>query len=357
MRFLFLLPVTFLLAACREPVATVPSVRAVRTEVLALSDVTPATTLAGEVRPRYESALAFRVGGKIAERAVDVGDTVHKGDLLLKLDERDLALTQAASAANVAAQAAQCRVQKADLERFRQLAAKGFLSKAELDRQATRYDAAVAELDALRAAARVSRNQTGYAALRADVDGSITAIDAEAGQVVAAGQTVVRLAQAGELEVATQVPESRIGGMKVGQAVSVEAWIEQGATLRGVVREIASSADPATRTFALRITLADAPGSLRPGMTATVHLPAGDDARQLLIPLSALVTQQGQAGVWVFDAVQSVVVFRAVTVAGMQGNALVVKEGLSTGERIVTAGAPLLRAGQAVRLMDASSPR
>ena len=350
-RALLSVPLIALLAACSEPAVPPPAVRAVRTEVVALRPVHPAVTYAGEVRPRFESTLGFRVAGKIAERRVNVGDSVVRGQALLVLDEQDLALAGAASRATAEAQAAQLKVEKADLERFGQLVAKGFLSKAEYDRQRMRFEASEAQLKALRAAARVSGNQAAYAVLAADADGTITTLHAEIGQVVAAGAGLVRLAHAGALEVSTQIPEGTVDRVRVGQPVDVRLWTDAETEVVGQVREIASSADPATRTFAVRVAVPDPPAGMRLGMTASVRLNDAAPGERILVPLTALVAQGADAGVWVVEHSASVA-FRAIRVAGMEGNALIVENGLAPGDRIVTAGAPLLRAGQAVRLME-----
>ena len=176
-----------LLSACSKPPVVVEEVRSVRTIVAAPGAIDARNIYAGEVRPRYESNLGFRVTGKIDQRKVNVGDRVKKGQLLLQLDPADLALNEASSQATVAAQEAQFAVEKADLGRYRKLLDTGFISAAEFDRQQTRFAAAEAQLASVKAQARVSGNQTGYAQLHADADGVITAIDAEVGQVVAAG--------------------------------------------------------------------------------------------------------------------------------------------------------------------------
>ena len=346
------IPVLFaLLAGCSQPAPPPPAVRAVRTEVVALRPVHPSVTYAGEVKPRYESGLGFRVAGKIAARLVNVGDSAQRDQVLLQLDEKDLALAGAASRATADAQAAQLKVEKADLDRFARLAAKGFLSRSEFERQRMRFEASEAQLKALRAAADVSGNQASYSALKADADGTITALDAEVGQVVAAGQPVVRLAHSGELEVATQIPEGTVGRIAVDQTVEVRLWTEASTVVRGVVREIASSADPATRTFAVRVSIPEPPSFMRLGMTASVALHEAENRERILLPLTALVAQGTDAGVWRYKA-PGTVEFRAIRISGMEGNSLIVEEGIAPGDRIVTAGAPLLRAGQRVKLMD-----
>ena len=345
-----------LLAACAKPPAAPEEVRSVRTVVTAPGSTELRNTYAGEVRPRYESNLGFRVAGKIDQRKVNVGDRVRQGDVLLQLDSADLLLNESSNRANVAAQEAQFNAEKADLDRYRKLFNTGFTSKAEYDRQIARYQAAEAQLASVRAQARVSGNQARYAQLLADADGVITAIDAEVGQVVAAGQTIVRLAQSGSMEVATHVPEQAVGAIKPGAAVKLTLWTLDGRDFDGHVRELASSADPATRTYALRVTVDAPPPEMQLGMTASVRIPGPELPPLIHLPLSAYIEQQGIHGVWVFDEAASIVKFRPVQLLGFDGNEALIGEGLKPGERVVTAGAALLREGQKVRLVPDPSP-
>lgn len=346
-----------LIAGCGKPPPAPEEVRSVRTVVAAAGATDARRIYAGEVRPRYESNLGFRVAGKIDKRKVNVGDRVRKGELLLQLDPADLALNEASSQATVAAQEAQFAVEKADLARYRKLLDTGFISAAEFDRQQTRYAAAEAQLASVRAQARVSGNQTGYAQLHADADGVITAIDAEVGQVVAAGQTIVRLAQAGTMEVAANIPEQLLSSLKPGAPVKVALWTVDGRDFAGRIRELASSADPATRTYSLRVTVDAPPPEMRLGMTASVRIPGPELPSLIHLPTSAYTEQRGVHGVWVFDDASSTVRFRPVRLSGFDGNSALIGEGLAPGDRVVTAGAPLLREGQKVRLMpDAAVP-
>ncbi len=340
-----------LFAACSKAPEAAPEVRSVRTVVVTVGKTDGQNHFAGEVRPRYESNLGFRVAGKIDSRKANVGDRVRKGDLLMRLDPKDLALNESASQATVSAQEAQFAVEKADFERFSKLADTGFISRTEFDRQKTRFEAAKAQLESVRAQARVSGNQTGYAELRADADGTITAIDGEAGQVVAAGQTVVRLARSGALEVAANVPEQLVSRLKVGQPVDVELWSAAGSPSAGQIRELAQSADPATRTYALRVSVAAPPKTMQIGMTATVRIIDNSQPDLIHLPLSAYVENNGAQGVWVFDDASGNVGFRPVKLVGFQRNEILISDGLKPGERVVTAGAGLLRGGQKVKLL------
>lgn len=345
-----------LLAGCGKPPAVVEEIRAVRTIEVTVGKTDGYNTFAGEVRPRYESNLGFRVAGKIESRHANVGDRVRKGELLMRLDGRDLALTESASRATVVAQEAQFAVEKADFERFAKLAEGGFVSRAEFDRQKTRFEAAQAQLESVRAQARVSGNQTGYADLRADADGTITAITGEAGQVVTAGQTVVRLAQRGTMEIAANVPEQTVDRLSVGQPVQVLMWSANGVPIAGTIRELAQSADPATRTYAMRVRVDAPPKSMQLGMTASVRIVDDSLPGLIHLPLTAYVENQGQQGVWVFDEASGAVSFRPLKLVGFERNVALVAEGLKPGERVVTAGAALLRPGQKVKRMVEAPP-
>ena len=345
------------LCGCRPAPSANEEVRPVRTIVVSLSPVDANNTYAGEVRPRYESNLGFRVAGKIAERRVNVGDAVKTGQVIARLDPRDLALSEASSRATVSAQDAQLEVEKADLDRYRKLLDAGFIGRAEYERQLTRFKAAKAQLDSIQAQARVAANQTGYAELRADHDGVITAIDAEAGQVVAAGQIVARLAQAGDREVAANVPEDQVQRVRIGQAAKVSLWSAGDKTYDGVVRELSSSADAATRTYAVRVTLPKTAEDVRLGMTASVRFAVEGVPSLIHVPLPAMTEQGGAPGVWVVDPATSTVAFRPIASAGVVGNDVLIGQGLAPGDVVVTAGAPLLRPGQKVKPLDAAIAR
>ena len=345
------------LMACAKPPQTPPAVRSVRTQVAVLEPINAHNVYAGEVRPRYESGLGFRVPGKVRQRLVNIGDTVREGATLMLLDERDLALSEEASRAAVIAQEARFAVEKADFERFAKLAATKFISQAEFERQKTHFEAAKAQLDAVRAEARVRGNQTGYSTLRAESAGTVTGIDAEAGQVVAAGQIVVRLARAGEMEVAANVPEHQLQRLKPGMPVEVTLWATGEQRFPALVRELASSADPATRTYSMRVSVTAPPDAMRLGMTASVTVPMPDAPSLIRIPLTAYTQQGGKGGVWIFGDSTGAVSFRAVEAVGFDGNDVLLGPTVQAGERIVTAGAGYLHEGQKVRLATTPVPQ
>ena len=342
------------LAACKPAAAPVEEVRAVRTITVGATATQASNTYAGEVRARYESTLGFRVGGKLISRQVNVGANVKAGQVLARLDPKDLQLGDQAAQAQIAAATAQATNVGADLERVRNLHAKGYASQGELDRYVSQYRSATAQLEAVQAQGNQVANQASYSTLTATSDGVVTAVLAEAGQVVAAGQPVLQVSRAGAIEVAAAIPEDRVNTVREGMPVMVSLWSAADKTYPGVIRELALAADPLTRTYALRVSVPNAPAEMKLRMTASVIIPLAGLPDLIHIPSSAMVTQQGKAGVWTVDAKTSEVRFRAVEFIGVERNEVLVGQGLQPGDVVVTAGAAFLREGQKVRLLSAA---
>jgi multidrug efflux system membrane fusion protein len=357
----FLLPVAaaMLLAACAKNEPLPEPIRAVRTMTVSNDAAGGVQEYAAEVKARTESRLGFRVGGKLVRRHVDAGTTVKAGQVLAQLDPQDLRLGQdAARAALVAAQANHDQT-LADFKRYKDLRDQGFISSAELERRDTALKSAKAQLDQARAQASVQGNQANYATLVADASGVVTAVDAEPGMVVGAGAPVLRLAHDGPRDVVFSVPEDKVTLVKAlaGQPgrFKVRLWGASGEVLPATIREVAASADPVTRTFAVKADLATA--DVRLGQTATmlVELPKTIGVHKL--PLSALKEEQGRTIVWLVDKATMTVKPQPVQVAGADGNDAVVSGGLSAGQVVVTAGVHVLNPGQKVKLyVDPGAP-
>lgn len=298
----------------------------------------------GTVRGRYETRLAFQVGGQIFSRNVNVGAHVRAGDVLMVIDARDV--QQQANATNAAAQAARSRYELARTERARyeQLYAAQAISEAMLDQYRTNERAAEAAYRQAVAQDTASHNALGYTNLVAGADGVISNITAEEGQIIAAGQTVMTLTQEGEREIEIAVPESRLAEVSVGMPAAVALWANS-AAYTGTLRELSPVPDAATRTYTARIALTDAPADLPLGMTARVRLGASVQDG-VSIPLSALYQTGDTAQVYVVedDAVHLV----PVTVTAFRTNDALVA-GLPQGARIVTAGVHQLHEGEKVR--------
>ncbi|UVW27062.1 efflux RND transporter periplasmic adaptor subunit [Massilia sp. H6] len=350
-----------MLAGCDKPAPKADDVRPVRVIELARDNGTERVEFSGDVRPRYESRLGFRVGGKIVERKVDVGASVNRGQVLMRLDPQDLRLAEAQAQAALRAAETERELAQADYRRHQDLRAQNFVSQSALEAKASALKAAQARVDAARAGLRGQSNQTGYANLEADADGVVTAIEAEVGQVVGAGTPVVRVARTDEKEVVIGIPESRIGQLRNVSQVSVRLWADRDRVIPGKIREVSPVADPATRTYAVKVALP--PGQdVRLGMSATVELASNAAAgtAALRVPLSALVHDQGATSVWVVAKDRSgaaTVQLRPVQVAGQSGNDLLLSGGVQPGQTVVTAGVHLLKPGQRVRILTADIAR
>lgn len=347
------------LSGCGKKAEPVEDVRPVRVMQLSPSAGKTAFEFSGEVRPRIESRLGFRVGGKISARLVDVGATVRKGQPLARLDPTDLALAESGARAQYEAARTDRDLAAADLKRYKELAAKNFISAAELNRRQATFDSAASRLDQAQANLRNQSNQTGYAVLTADADGVVTAVDTEVGQVVTPGQPVIRVAQTAEKEVAIGLPEDQVDMLRGITDVAVHTWSDPDRLLPGRVREISGAADPVTRTYPTRVSIPNPPADLRIGMTAVVSFTRAGDASTIRIPLTALLQDKGTSHVWIYQAGQGgngTVKPVPVTLGDAQGNLIEVRQGLAPGQTIVTAGVHLLKAGQKVKPMQNVAP-
>jgi RND family efflux transporter MFP subunit len=350
--FLLLLGTAVTLTACSPPPPSGEDVRPVRAMTVAPLAASSAAELAGEVRPRIETKMGFQVAGRIARRLVDVGQTVRAGQTLATLDPADYQLGLAAARAQVAAAQVDRDQQRLDYKRFEELAKQGFISGADLERRKAGLDAAEARYAQAAAQADVSGNQAAYSTLRASLAGVVTGLDAEAGQVVSAGQSVVRIARTDEKEVAVAIPEGQLELLRRISDVRVRLWAGD-RELRGKVREIAPVADPATRTYPARVTLVDAPASVALGMSANVTFAAPVAASVIAVPLQALYKDGDATYVWLVDRNAMTVRRSAVTLVNVSGNDVVVASGVAPGDTVVTAGVHLLKPGQKVKLLDA----
>lgn len=309
---------------------------------------------AGDVKARYESTLSFRVPGKIIERRVEIGDRVRKGQLLASVDPTDYRLATQNYKAQLASAQADRDFAHDDLIRYRELFEQHVISAPDLDRHETAHTTAKERAKALEAQLGQTINQLDYTHLHADRDGAISALEVEAGQVVSAGQAVVKLAQLNEKEVHIDVPEHRLGMIHPNQEVTVTLWANGGYRIKGHIREIASTADPASRTFRVKAMLDEHQDSAQLGMTATVEIPLRGRVR-IAIPLSAVFNSQGEPGqprVWLVNGMTATVGSKPVQLGEMVGNDRVIVSGLAEGELIVSAGVQRLVEGQTIRLPD-----
>ena len=306
----------------------------------------------GEVHARQESPLAFRVGGKLVTRRVDAGARVKQGQVLAELDPGDQALQARAAQAQLAAAEAEAARARGDLDRYARLVDQQLVSRSAYDAQKAAYEAAAGQARAARAQWDVTRNQAGYTELRAPHDGVVASREAEAGQVVAAGQTVFTLAADGGREVAIVLPEDRIGEFKVGDPATVELWSARGRRLPARIREIAPAADAQTRSYAARVALDDSvAGEVALGQSARVYLGQASASAALRVPLAAVQRgEDGQAAVWAVRQGKAVRV--PVQAGGFGQEDVPVSGALQAQDWVVAAGGHLLREGEAVAPVD-----
>lgn len=314
------------------------------------------TSLSGTVVPRVESQLAFRVPGRIVERVADMGASVARGDVLAQLDETPFRLAVEETSAELAqAQATLARVRR-DVERNRSLARTGAIAGADFDALETLHTSAQAQVRAAQSRLDRARNDLTYATLKAPANGSIADVQAEAGQVVAAGTPVLRLAVSGRNEIQVDVPESQIGRIAKGAPVKAHLISLPGTELAGTVREVATVADPATRTYRVRVALPELPAAARLGMTATVRFDTAQQDRRVQLPITALYQQGKQPAVWVLPDGEQKLVLRPISVTAMGTDTITVADGLASGERVVVAGVHRLDAGMTVQAWDGRLP-
>ena len=346
-----------LLTACSRPPPPEEPVRSVKLLTVGVGALESHLEYAGEVRARVESRLGFRVAGKIVQRQAELGQHVRAGQVLAQLDPRDYQLAADAARAQLSSATTQRDLAAADYKRYQTLKDQNFISGADLERRDATLKATQATLDQARAQLSSQGNQAAYTTLVADVSGVVTGIEAEPGQVVAAGAPVVRIAQDGPRDVVFAVPEDKVRRIAQGSEVAVRGW-SGGAEQMGRVREVAASADAATRTFQVKVAL---DGNDAPALGSTVYaLPRSLDHAGIAViklPTSAL-RQQGQAtSVWLFDPASSTVKPQVVQIATADGNEAVVASGLTPGMQVVATGVHVLSPGQKVTIYQPKVPQ
>ncbi|MDB5756328.1 MAG: efflux transporter periplasmic adaptor subunit [Massilia sp.] len=341
--------VPLLLAGCSKPAEKSEDIRPVRTMVLSASSADVNAEFSGEVRPRVESRLGFRVGGKITARKVDVGAPVKRGQVLMQLDPQDLKLSQAQARANLRAAETNRDLARSEMKRYQELRSKKFVSQAVIDSKVSAFKASQAAVDAAQAGYRGQTNQAGYATLVADVDGVVTAVDAEVGQVVTTGMPVVRVARLDEKEIVIGIPEDKVDTLRKVADVTVRLWADPGTLIPGKIREVSPVADPSTRTYPVRVSIPAGHPGVKLGMTALVQFSSTTASPRIRVPLTALYQEKGVTSVWLVEKGQVRMV--PVQIGGAAGNDILLLSGVQAGQTVVTAGANLLKNGQKVKLL------
>ena len=344
-----------LLVACSRPEVAQEPVRSVKLITVGGQSLNVQGEYAAEVRARVESRLGFRVGGKLVQRQAEVGQVVQAGQLLALIDAQDYQLAAQAAQAQVGAAQSQRDVAQAEFKRFEALKNQNFISGAELDRRATALQAAQAQLVQAQSQAQAQANQAAYTRLTATASGVVTAVEAEVGQVLAAGQPVLRLAHDGPRDVVFSVSESTRMALKLGQTLRA-TLTSTGQSVSGKVRELGASADPVTRTYGIKLAL-DA--AVRWPLGATVNVSAADlpgsQSGVIQLPTSALKEEAGQTVVWVLDEASMTVNTQAVLVGAVDGQQVSITSGLKTGQKVVSAGVHVLSPGQKVTVYAPAS--
>lgn len=347
---------SLLLLGCEQPAPPLAEATPIRALPVQVTQFDRTAALTGEIQARHESDLGFRVGGKLVERLVDVGQTVAAGDLLARLDNLDQTNAVRSAESDVAAAQAAVEQSRTQEERQRSLLANGFTTRVQYDNALKRYQQAQAELNSAEAQLRSAQDTLSYTELRADREGVITAKGAEPGQVVAAGQMVLRLADPKEREAVFQVPgaTTRLEGQTGLPPVEVRLVNDPKIVADGTIREVSPGVDPVTRTYTVKVSLSDVPAAFLLGSSVVgrAKLPARPVVN---LPSSALFqTAQGKPAVWVVAKPADTVTLRPVSVLQYDTGTVTVASGLDSGDLVVIGGVQKLRPGQKVTIKQGS---
>jgi membrane fusion protein, multidrug efflux system len=346
--------VSAVLAGCQELTASDPPTRPVRSVVVARHVVDEPVTLTGQVQAQEEANLAFRIGGRVIERLVDVDDVVKPGQVLARLDPRPEQDALRSAEAAVAAAQAQFVQARNTFDRQSTLLDKGFTTRVSFDQAQQQLQSAQSQVDSTEAQLRTARDRLTYTDLKADAAGVVTTRNVEPGEVVGAGQLIVKVARQSGRDAVFEVPASLIRATNRDIAVKLALTDDPAVRATGRVREVAPQANPATRTFRVKVGVTDPPPSMRLGATVTGSVNLSTD-EVLSVPASALTQSDGQAAVWTVHPQTKKVAIRIVQVLRYEPASVIISSGLEPGEVVVTAGVQTLRPGQTIRLLGEAS--
>lgn len=337
------------LGGCPAREAAAPAPRLVVAQRVAFIPHGEQRSYAGDVHAHVETALSFRIAGKIVSRGAELGRHVHRGEMLAQLDPADAALNAETARAALAAARSDYDIAGRDYRRYGELVQRALVSREAYEQQENRFHTAAAALQQARKAYDLRQREVGYTELRADRDGVVTRLDAEVGQVVAAGQPVLGLAGDGRREVFIAVPERDLDWFRRERDLSVTLWALPGRRYAGRVADIAAAADPATRTFQVKIALPQ-DAQVQLGMSATVQVSDPGAGVGAVIPMTALYHDGEQPAVWVIDPDSHRIRLQPVAVGGYRAQGVLVSDGLKPGALIVAKGVQLLHAGETVAM-------
>ncbi|MEN4917786.1 efflux RND transporter periplasmic adaptor subunit [Achromobacter spanius] len=339
------------LAGCGRKEAPPPAPRPVVAMPAQADASLPAWTLPGEVQARYSTPLSFRVGGKIIERQVRLGDTVAPGQIVAKLDPADAAKNAAAARAALSAAQHQFDYARQQLERDRAQARENLIAATQLEQTRNAYASALAQRDQAAQQAALAADQLNYTTLQADHAGVITSEEADTGQNVAAGTPVYQLAWSGDVDALCDVPESVLAGLAIGQRATVTLGPLPGQTFAAVLREIAPAADPQSRTYRAKLTLESPSPEVRLGMTANISFDnrSANGRATYTVPATALFHDGREPAVWIVKPQEDTLELRRVQVLRYDARTVTLAQGLEAGERVVWQGVHTVSAGEKVR--------
>lgn len=337
------------LTACTREETTPEKPRPVRTLTVSTGGEGEEIVQTGDIQPRYETSLGFRIDGRLTARKVDVGAAVLPGQLIATLDDRDVRNELRAAEAELRSAQAAENLAKVALERQQALLSKNIVAQARVDEADANLSSAKARREAAEASLANARNKLAYTTLTADRAGVVTAIGANAGQVVSAGQMVATVASTDEKEAVFNVAETLVQEAPEHLSITVALVSDPAIQVNGTLREVSPSADPVTRTYRVRISLPDAPAQMGLGATVTgrMRLEGGQGIR---VPASAISNQSGEPAVYVVDRASASLLRKPVTVARYTDQEAVIASGLAAGDMVVTAGVSKLRPGQKIAL-------
>ncbi len=333
--------------------AEAPPARPVRTVTVSQHEIADTATLTGHVEAEDEAALSFRIAGHMMERMVNVGDHVVPGEVLAILDPQNEVNTLRSAQAALAAAVAELRQTTAAFERQKTLLAQGHATRAQYDLAEKAMLTAQARVEDAQVQVHIAADRVGYTMLTSGAEGTVTATGAETGEVVQAGQMIVRVARIGGRDAVVGVPAQLLPAVKSEPKMTASLANDPSIEASAVVREIAPQADPVTRTFQVKASLVDPPEAMRLGSTVNVEIRLAPRPG-IEIPASALTDANHRPAVWVVDPASMTVSLRTIEIKQFSPESVIVTHGLATGDVVVTAGAHELHPSQPVRLLGAS---
>jgi membrane fusion protein, multidrug efflux system len=344
------------LSACEQPAPPAPQIRHVRAVTVGHRVISEALVLTGQIKARDEISLAFRIDGKLIERAVTVGEWLTEGRIVARLDsQNEQHSLQGAEADIAAAQAALGQAEKLEA-RQADLLKRAITSRALHEQAQQQLQTAQAQLDAALSRLRTSQTRVKYTELESEVSGLVTAKGAEPGEFVRAGQMIVRVAREFHKDAVFEVPAQigLSGRIPYNPIVQVALADNPKFKTTGRIREISPQADPVTRLFPVKVGLDDPPPEFYLGVTVTGGV-SFDTPPVMSVPLTAIIESDGKPSVWVVDPANNTVALRAVEIMRYDPSAVIISSGLQDGEVVVTAGVNVLHPGQRVKLLSGSS--